>query len=328
MLTMSRRRFAALLPAFAIAAPSIARGEGAYPSRPVKIIVPWPAAGGVDVFGRAIQTRLGAQLGQSVLIENIGGAAGRIGTQAAARSAPDGYTILLANDTFAATEALQTAGTTSLRSELVPVTLAISAPQGVFTHPKSGIRTIQEYTAAAREKPGKINVGVPGVGSSQHLTSELLLRAAGNLRVTHVPYRGGGPAIQDLIAGNIDAGVFTFSAAAQQARAGQLVALAVTSGERPAAFPDVPTAGETVAPEFVQSTWMGLFVPKGTPEPIQARIHAAAVEVLKEAAVVERLRALGFDPVGLDGAGFGRLFDQTIATFAGIAAEREITIGG
>jgi tripartite-type tricarboxylate transporter receptor subunit TctC len=325
---MSRRRFAALLPAFAIAAPSVVRGQDSYPSRPVKIIVPWPPAGGVDVFGRTIQAQLGAQLGQSVLIENIGGAAGRIGTQAAARSAPDGYTILLANDTFAATEALKAAGTTSLRTELVPVTLTISAPQGVFTHPKSGIKTIQDYIAAAREKPGKINVGVPGIGSSQHLTSELLLRASGNARVTHVPYRGGGPLLQDLIAGNVDAGVVTFSAAAQQARAGQLVALAVTSAGRPAAFPEVPTAGETVAPGFVQTTWMGLFVPKGTPEAIQARIHAATATVLKEAPVIERLRGLGFDPVGLDGAGFGRLFDQTIATFANIAAEREITIGG
>lgn len=328
MTMLSRRRFAALLPAFAIAAPSIVRGQDAYPSRAVKMIVPWPPAGGVDVFGRAIQVQLGAQLGQSVVIENIGGASGRIGNQAAARSAPDGYTILLANDTFAATEALPAPGTTSLRAELVPVTLTISAPQGLFTHPKSGIKTIREYIAAAKERPGKINVGVPGIGASQHLTSELLLRAAGDVRVTHVPYRGGGPLLQDLIAGNIDAGVVTFSAAAQQARAGQLVALAVTSADRPAAFLDVPTASETVAPGFVQATWMGLFVPKGTPEAVQARIHAATAAVLKEASVVERLRGLGFDPVGLDGAGFARLFDQTVATFASIAAEREIRIDG
>lgn len=328
MSTISRRRLAALIPAFAIAAPAIVRGQDAYPSRPVKIIVPWPAGGGVDVFGRSVQARLGELLGQSIIIENVGGGAGRIGTQAAARSAPDGYTILLANDTFAATEALRAAGTPSLRGELVPVTLTISAPQGVFTHPKSGIKTIQEYIAAARERPGKLNVGVPGIGSSQHLTSELLLRAAGNVRVTHVPYRGGGPLLQDLLAGTIDAGVVTFSAGAEQARAGQLIALGVTSGTRPSAFPAVPTAGETVAPDFVQTTWMGLFVPKGTPEAVQTRIHAATAAVLKESATIERLRVLGFDPAGLDGAAFAKLFDQTIATFANIATERAITVSG
>jgi tripartite-type tricarboxylate transporter receptor subunit TctC len=328
MTTISRRRLAALIPAFALAAPSVVRGEDAYPSRPVKIIVPWPPGGGVDVFGRSVQVRLGEQLGQSVVIENIGGAAGRIGTLAASRAAADGYTILLANDTFAATEALQAAGTTSLRGELIPVTLAITAPQGVFTHPRSGIKTIQEYIAAARERPGKLNVGVPGIGSSQHLTSELLLRAAGDVRVTHVPYRGGGPLLQDLIAGTIDAGVVTFSAGAEQAAAGQLVALGVTSGTRPSAFPAVPTAGETVAKGFVQTTWIGLFVPKGTPVAIQTHIHTAATALLKESAKVERLRVLGFDPAGLDSAAFGKLFDQTVETFANIATERSIVVGG
>ena len=231
------------------------------------------------------------------------------------------------NDTFAATEAIPVAGTPALRPAFVPVTLAISAPQGVFTHPKSGIRSIQDFAAAARAQPGKLNVGVPGLGSSQHLTSELLLRAAGDLRVTHVPYRGGGPLLQDLLAGTIDAGVVTFSAGAQQARAGHLVALAVTSEARPPAFPDVVTASETVAPGFVQTTWQGLLAPRGTPEPILARMHSAVLAVLRDPAVAARLRELGFDPVGLDGAGFARLFDRTVETFVGIANERNIAAG-
>jgi tripartite-type tricarboxylate transporter receptor subunit TctC len=329
MLKISRRRFATVLSAATTTAilPSAAWTQEPYPSRAVRLVVPWPAGGGVDTFGRIIQEPLGALLGQTVVIDNVGGGSGRVGSQTAARTAADGYTILLANDTFAATEALPVAGTTSLRSAFTPVTLAISAPQGVFTHPRSGLKSIEDYIAAAKARPSTLNVGVPGIGSSQHLTSELLLRAAGNATVTHVPYRGGGPLLQDLIGGNIDAGVVTFAAAAQQAASGQLVALAVTGAARTASFPDVPTAGETVAPGFVQTTWMGLLAPKGTPDEAQVRLHAATLAALADKAVVERLGGLGFDPVGLDSAGFGEVFDKTVATFASIAAARGIVAG-
>lgn len=324
-MNIKRRHFATLLPAAALAAaPFVAYAQDPFPVRPIRLIVPWPPGGGVDVFARVIQTPLGIQLGQTVLIDNIGGGSGRVGTQTASRAAPDGYTFLLANDTFAATEALPVAGIAPLRSSFAPVTLAISGPQGVFTHPRSGFKTLDDFVAAAKARPGALNVGVPGLASSQHLTSELLLRAAGNVNVTHVPYRGGGPLLQDLIAGNIDAGVVTFAAGAQQASGGQLVALAVTSPTRSAGFPNVPAAAESVAPGFAQTTWMGLFAPKGTPEAARLRLHAAMLSVLTDPKVIERLAALGFDPVGLDGARFADLFDQTITTFAGIAAEKGI----
>lgn len=324
-MNIKRRHFATLLPAAALAAaPFVAHAQDPFPVRPIRLIVPWPPGGGVDVFARVIQTPLGIQLGQTVLIDNIGGGSGRVGTQTASRAAPDGYTFLLANDTFAATEALPVAGIAPLRSSFAPVTLAISGPQGVFTHPRSGFKTLDDFVAAANARPGALNVGVPGLASSQHLTSELLLRAAGNVSVTHVPYRGGGPLLQDLIAGNIDAGVVTFAAGAQQASGGQLVALAVTSTARSAGFPNVPTAAESVAPGFAQTTWMGLFAPKGTPDAARLRLHAATLAVLADPKVIERLAGLGFDPVGLDGARFAELFDQTITTFAGIAAEKGI----
>lgn len=326
MVTISRRRLATLLSSVAATAalPHTLQAQESFSARPLRLIVPWPAGGGVDTLARAIQAPLSAQLGQTVVIENIGGSSGRVGTQTAARAAPDGYTVLLANDTFAATEALPLPGTTPIRSAFAPVTLAASAPQGVFTHPKSGLKSIQDLVAAAKARPGGLNVGVPGIGSSQHLTSELLLRAAGNLRVTHVPYRGGGPLMQDLLAGTIDAGVVTFAAGVQQVNAGQLLALAVTSADSPATFPNLPTAAQTVAPGFVQTTWLGLLAPKGTPDAAQARLHAATVVVLRDPAVIERLRGLGFDPVGLDGAGFSDLFERTIKTFADIATERGI----
>ncbi|MCX7360741.1 MAG: tripartite tricarboxylate transporter substrate binding protein [Alphaproteobacteria bacterium] len=324
---LARRRFTRFLSAAVVAAPSIAHAREDYPARSIRLIVPWPPGGGVDAFGRVIQAALGEQLGHSVVIDNIGGGSGRIGTHTASRAAADGYTLLLANDTFAATEALPVAGMPALRPAFEPLTIAVSAPQGVFTHPRSGFRSIEEYAAAARARPGRLNVGVPGIGSSQHLTSELLLRAAGNLRVTHVPYRGGGPLLQDLLSGNIDAAVVTFAAGAQQAKAGQLVPLAVTSATRSPPYPTVPTAAETVAPGFVQATWMGFFAPKGTPDKIRRRVHAATVAVLKDAGVTARLRDLGFEPVGLGDQTFARLFDDTVRTFADIAAERQIASG-
>lgn len=326
MTNINRRRFAALLPAAATfaAAPSALHAQDPFPVRPIRLIVPWPPGGGVDTFARVIQGPLGIQLGQTVVIDNIGGGSGRVGTQTASRAEPDGYTFLLANDTFAATEALPVAGIAPLRSAFTPVTLAISGPQGVFTHPRSGFATIEEFVAAAKARPGVLNVGVPGLASSQHLTSELLLRAAGNVSVTHVPYRGGGPLLQDLISGNIDAGVVTFAAGAQQASSGQLVALAVTSPTRSTGFPKVPAAAEAVAPGFAQTTWMGLFAPKGTPEAAQLLFHTAVLAVLADPKVIDRLTTLGFDPVGLDRTRFAQLFDQTIATFANIAAEKGI----
>jgi tripartite-type tricarboxylate transporter receptor subunit TctC len=324
---LARRRLAHLLSAAIVAAPAIAWAKEEYPAKPIRLIVPWPPGGGVDAFGRVFQAALGEQLGQTIVVDNIGGGSGRIGTQTAARAAADGYTLLLTNDSFAATEALPLAGAPALRGAVDPVTLAVSGPQGVYTHPRSGFRTIAEYVAAARAKPGRLNVGVPGIGSSQHLTSELLLRAAGDLRVTHVPYRGGGPLLQDLIAGNIDAATVTFAAGAQQAKAGTLVPLAVTSAERTPTFPDVPTAAETVARGFVQATWMGFFAPKGTPDEIKRRVHAAILAALNDPGVTARLGDLSFERVGLGAQAFARLFDDTVRTFSDIATERQIAAG-
>ena len=206
----------------------------------------------------------------------------------------------------------------------MPVTLAISAPQGVFTHPRSGFTTIQDFITAAKAQPGALNVGVPGIGQFAHLTSELLLRAAGNLRVTHVPYRGGGPLMQDLLAGTIDAGVVTFAAGVQQVNAGQLVGLAVTSANSPATFPDLPTAAQTVAPGFVQTTWMGLLAPKGTPDAAQARLHAATVAVLTRSRRDRASARTGLRSRRPRWGRLGDLFERTIATFANIATERGI----
>ncbi len=166
MPNINRRRFAALLPAAALAAtPLASHAQEPFAAHPVRLIVPWPPGGGMDTFARVIQVPLGIQLGQTVVIDNIGGGSGRVGTRTASRAQPDGYTFLLANDTFAATEALPLPGTTPLRSTFTPVTLAISGPQGVFSRPRSGFKTIEDFVAAAKARPGALNVGVPGIAS-------------------------------------------------------------------------------------------------------------------------------------------------------------------
>ncbi|MGX9966400.1 Bug family tripartite tricarboxylate transporter substrate binding protein [Roseomonas sp. F4] len=320
-----RRLLLRTLAAAPLATPYLARAQSTWPDRPIRLVVPWPPGGAVDQLARAVQQALSAQLGQSVVIENIGGASGRVGGQAAARANADGLTLLLANDTFAATEAVPVAGAPSQRSTLRPVALTVTAEHGFFTHPRSGIASAQDFAAAAKARPGGLNVGVPGIGASQHLTSELLLREAGGLRVEHVPYRGGGPVLQDLLAGNIDVGIVTFSAGVPHARDRSLVPLFVTSAERPPSLPDVPTAAETIAPRFVQDTWIGFFAPAGTPAVALEKLQAANRAMLADPALRERLAGLGFTPSGLGQAEFAALFDRTVTTFAGIARERGIT---
>jgi tripartite-type tricarboxylate transporter receptor subunit TctC len=315
---LERRRLVAGLVSVPLLGPGTARGQEVWPARPVRIVVPWPPGGAVDTFARIIQAPLSARIGRPVVIENISGGAGRVGAQSAARAA-DGHTFVLVNDTFAAAEALTVAGMLPLLPALTPVALAVSGPQGLFTHRRSGFATVEAFLAAAAADPGGLNVGVQGIGSSQHLTSELILRAAGDLSITHVPYRGGGPLLQDLAAGNIDAGVVAFAAGAAQAGSGRLVPLAVTSGKRLAAHRDVPTISETVAPGFVQTTWQGFLAPRPTPVGATRRFHAAVASVLREPAVVGRLEVLGLDPAGLDGAAFGSLLARTAEAFAEIA---------
>ena len=170
MLNIDRRRFATLLAA-AATVPSGLHAQDSFPARPLRLIVPWPPGGGVDTFGRVVQAPLAEALGQTIVVDNIGGGSGRVGTQTAARATPDGYTILLANDTFAATEALPVAGTTSLRSAFTPVTLAISGPQGVFTHPRSGFQDDRGFHRRRARRGPCVESRVPGIGSSQHLAS-------------------------------------------------------------------------------------------------------------------------------------------------------------
>jgi tripartite-type tricarboxylate transporter receptor subunit TctC len=307
----SRRR---LLSAFAfsplaLAAPTI--HAKTFPDKPVRVIVPFPAGGGVDLLARPLAPALSEALGVPVLIENIGGASGRIGTQRVAQAA-DGHTLLLTNDTLVAADAV--AEGTPLLSHLKPVTLAISSCNLFITHPKSGVTDPASYRRLLQQSNGQLTIGVPGWGTAHHLTSAALNHQLG-VSAKYVPYRGGAPLIQDLLNGTLTAGVVTMAAALAHIQAGTLVGIAVTSKTRAAALPNVPTLDESIAPGFTHKTWQGILAPAGTPDAIVARLHAAIGQALKNPRVLEVLPSQGFDAEGLPGREFGALLSSSLRNF-------------
>jgi tripartite-type tricarboxylate transporter receptor subunit TctC len=312
MIRIARRT---LLAASLLAAPA-ARAQG-FPSRPIRAVVPFPAGGGVDGFARAFVPAFAAAIGQSVVIENVGGAASRVGTLSMLRASADGHTILITNDTLAAVEALPVPGTGSLVAGLAPVLLGVAAPHAVVVNPRAGIPDAAAYRARLRSSRPP-NIGVPGLGSAQHFASELLGQALGG-RAEHVAYRGGGPLIVDVLGGTLDGGVVTLNAAIDHIREGRLIALGVTSKARSPAAPDIPTFAETVAPGFEIETWMGLLAPSATPAPLLAVLHAASLAALRDPTVTQRLNSQGFDTPGLGPDAFGDLLRDTVARFSAVA---------
>jgi len=269
--------------------------QDAYPGRPVRFILPFPPGGPTDILGRLISERLGAQLGQPVVTENRGGAGGNVGAEAAARSAPDGYTIVLVAPSLAISPTLYAKLNYDPVKDLAPISLVATVPNVIVTqtaHPA----TLREFIAAAKAKPGGMNFGSGGSGTSNHLAGELFNVLTG-AKLTHVPYKGVNLAMQDVIAGRIDLVVIGVPAAAPHVKAGRLRALAAIAPQRLPALPEVPTVAEAGLPGFEVTTWYGVLAPAGTPRPIIARLNAELVKVMHSPEMKERLAAIGTDPV-------------------------------
>ena len=284
-------RLALLL--FALALPAWA--QDAYPSRPVRFILPFPPGGPTDILGRLISERLTAQLGQPVVTENRGGAGGNVGAEAAAKSASDGYTIVLVAPSLAISPTLYAKLNYDPVKDLAPISLVATVPNVVLTqtaHPA----TLREFIAAAKAKPGGMNFGSGGSGTSNHLAGELFNILTG-ANLTHVPYKGVNLAMQDVIAGRIDFVVIGVPAAAPHVRSGKLRALAVIAPQRLAALPEVPTVAEAGLAGFEVTTWYGILAPAGTPRPIIARLNTELVKVMHSPEMKERLAGIGTDPL-------------------------------
>jgi len=259
-----------------------------YPSKPVRMVVPFPAGGPADIFGRGLAQGMSSELGQPVIVENIGGVGGVLGVDRAIKSAPDGYMLALNS---ASTVAIAPYSLSQLPYEVPKdfalITVVVRVPEVLSVHPSVPANTLAELISYAKANPGKINFGSAGGGSITHLAGELLKAEAG-VNMVHVAYKGAAPAVTDLLGGQVQMGIFDVPILLGHIRAGRLKALAVTSASRASTLPDVPTTAEGGYPNVTSDNWYGLVAPAGTPPAVVKRIHAAAVAALNSPAIKEQ----------------------------------------
>lgn len=325
-MTVSRR--GALGAAFASVAVTSPHAAAWAPTRPVRLVVSSAPAASLDTLARIIAPALSVRLGQTVLVENQGGANGLLAMQQVARGEADGHTLLVTGDAIVLAELIAPNPGFTVRGSFTPVTQAVRAAQILATHPGSGFSDIAGYVAAVKARPGRLNVGLPAWGGIAHVVHELLSQAAGGLPVEYVTYRGGGPATTDLLARHLDALVITLPAITEQVRQGAIVPLAVTTATRDPALPDVPTLAETIAPGYDVESWQGLLVPRGVPAPIVAALHGAIAATLREPAVQDRLTGLGFEVVADGPEIFARRTEDSTQRFAGVVRAAGIRQAG
>jgi tripartite-type tricarboxylate transporter receptor subunit TctC len=267
--------------------PLLATAQG-YPNKPVKLIIPFPAGGPSDIFGRGLAHGMSGELGQTVVVENIAGVGGVLGVERAVKSAPDGYTLGLNSGSTLSIAPYSLAKLPyDVKKDFALVTLVVRVPEVLAVHPSVPAKTLQELVAYAKANPGRINFGSAGAGSITHLAGELL-KAEAKVDLVHVPYKGAAPAVTDLLAGQVQMAILDVPVLLPHIKSGKLRALALTSAERSAALPDVPTTAEAGYPNVTSDNWYGLFVPAATPAPIRKRVHDAAVAALKSPALVEQ----------------------------------------
>jgi len=306
-----------------LATAHLALAQDTWPSRPLRLILPFPPGGGTDILGRLIAERLSASLGQPVVVENRGGAGGNVGAEAAARSAPDGYTIVLVAPSLAISPTLYSKLNYDPVKDFAPVSLVATVPNVVITQPSIPAGTLQEFAALARSKPGGLNFGSGGSGTSNHLAGELFNIVAG-VKLVHVPYKGVNLAMQDVLAGNIHFVVIGIPAAAPHIKAGKLKALAVLAPRRSAALPDVPTAAESGMPEFDVTTWYGVLAPAGTPRPIVARLNQEIARIRHSEELKAPLAASGTDPLTDTPEEFATYIKQEIAKWGDVVRKANL----
>ena len=298
----------------------------AFPEKPMRMIVPFPPGGGNDIVGRAVAQRLSEVVGQQVVVDNRPGAGGVVGVTIAAQSVPDGYTMLLGSvGMLAHNPALKRDLAYSPLRDFAPVALLVTSPMIIAVNPGLPVKTVAELIALAKASPGKLSYASGGTGSSLHMTGELFLRATGT-NMLHVPYKGGGPALVDLVGGRVDLIFSTMPPALSLVKSGKLRAVAVTTARRAPALPEVPAVGETVK-GFEVTNWQGIVVPSKTPPAIVRKLHADLATTMKLPAMGETMAQQGQDPAIGTPEQFGALIRSEIETYtqlvraAGIKAD-------
>jgi tripartite-type tricarboxylate transporter receptor subunit TctC len=294
-----------------------------YPNKPIRMIVPYPPAGGTDIVARTIAEPLGAVLGQPIIIDNRGGAAGNIGTDLAAKAAPDGYTILFTLSSHTINPKLYDKLPFDVEKDFIPISLAAYIPQILVANPSVPANNVAELIALAKSQPGKLNFASVGTGSPGHIAGELFKLKTG-ISMVHVPYKGGGPAVTDTLGGQVQLLFVSMPAALQYVKAGKLKAIAVTSDKRSAAAPDVPTIAESGVPDCIVNSWYGALVPAKTPPAIVAKLQAAFAKVLQMPDLKERLFAQGAEATYSTSADFERLIHDELKQWEFVIREAKI----
>ncbi len=296
-----------------------------FPEHSIKLIVPYPPGGSTDPAARMLANSAKTYLGQAMVVENISGGGGSIGTSALVRAPADGYTLLLHTSTIATDPTLKKNISYDVKRDLSPVTLAVSGDYLLVAHPSVPFKNIAELIAYAKANPGKLNYGTAGPGTGAHLAAEMFMKSAG-IQMTHIPYKGSGPALHALIANETQLQFDTLSGSRSFVETGRLRALAVTGQQRSSLMPNIPTISESGLKDFSLSYWLGIFAPAKTPLPVIEKLHRAFKSALAEPQVVAKMVEMGSVPLALAPADFAKVFDDDIARFRSIIVSAKITI--
>ena len=309
--------------ALSVLSTGTALAQTMYPDKPLRFVVPYPPGGGTDVIARIVQERFGAALGQAIIIDNKGGAGGSVGSELVARAAPDGYTILFTLSSHTINPAIYPKLSFDTIKDFEAIGTVASLPQILVANPQVPANTVAELVALAKAKPELLAYASVGNGSPGHLAGELFKLRTGT-QMTHIPYRGGGPAVVDVISGQVPLLWVSIPAAAQFVKAGKLRALAVSTLKRSAAFPDVPTVQESGVPDFEVDSWYAMFVPARTPQPVIERLNRALNSVLADATIREKLLAQGAEGVGGTPQALARIVAAELPKWAKLAKDANI----
>lgn len=304
---------------------ALAQTTAAYPSKPITMIVPFPPGGPTDLVARVLARTMGAQMGQQIIVDNRGGANGNIGSAAAAKAAPDGYTVLYNTSSITLSPALYKKLSYDVQRDLAPVGLAATVPLALVVNTAVPANSLKEFIAYAKANPGKLSYGSAGNGNITHLGAFQFLQANG-IDAVHVPYKGSAPADADLVGGQIQFMTDTVNSVAGFVRENRLKLLAVTTLKRTSLFPDAPTMAEAGMPGFDVSAWQGLMVPAGTPEPIIKRLNVEMAKALKDPEVLKKLAGQGAIPLGSTPQEYGAYIKSEMTRWSDIVRQTGVSL--
>lgn len=311
----------ALALVFAQTGPSFAE----YPERPIRLLLPFPAGGAVDIVTRVMAAKMSADLGKTFIIENKSGAGGIVATDAVAKAAPDGYTLLITTPNHTINAAMQPSLPYDTEKDLLPISVLAEVPEVLVSNPKAPFTNFAEFVAYAKANPGKLDYASAGIGTLPHVTMEMLIRRVG-VQLTHIPYRGAAPAMTDLLSGVVQLKLDTYATSNAQVAIGGLRMLAIASSRRSKLMPDVPTIAELGLPGYEGILWIGMMAPAGTPKAIIDKLATASAKAARDPGIVERLTRDGVDLVGGTPAQFGAQIARELPQWRELAKAANIKL--